>query len=129
MTQKSHPESREEHSNIMRNRAEWSGILTGPIVWLVNLQTTYALVHWACLHKQMFPLRLAALFFLALTAAAGIVSLNIFQKLKDEARVTPPEDIARQRFMVILGMMSSALFALAIIAQGLATFFINPCWD
>jgi hypothetical protein len=129
MTQKSHPESREEHSDIIRNRAEWSGILTGPIVWLINLQTTYALVHWACLHKQLYPLRLAAVFFLALTLVAGFVSLNIFQKLKHEASVTPPEDIARQRFMVSLGMMSSALFSLAIIVQGLATFFINPCWD
>jgi hypothetical protein len=129
MTQESHPESREEHSQITRSRAEWAGILTGPIVWLLNLQTTYSLVHWACLNKQLYPLRLASLFFLALTAVAGIISLNIFQKLKGEARVTPPEDIARQRFMVSLGMMTSALFALAIIAQGLATFFINPCWD
>jgi hypothetical protein len=129
MSEKSHPESSEEHSDIMRNRAEWTGLLAGPIAWLLNLITTYALVHLACLNKQVFPLRLANVFFLAATIAAGIMALRIFQKLKNEARVTDPDDIARQRFMVSLGMMNSSLFSLAIIAQALATFFINPCWN
>jgi hypothetical protein len=35
----------------------------------------------------------------------------------------------RSRFLAVVGLMVSAMFSLLILAQGTASFFLNPCWE
>src|SRR3954462_813051 len=122
-------ESREEHSDARRNLAEWVGVFAGPIAWAIHQQLSYSLVPWVCHTGHRFVLYLTNVFFFLMAIAGGVLSWTIYEKLKREAAATPSLDIARQRFLVTLGMMTSALFASIIVAQALANFFINPCQE
>jgi hypothetical protein len=56
---------------------------------------------------------------------------------RDRSRVPVPsgeEDdqrgaTGRNHFLSTFGMIGCSYFAIVILAQGLASFFINPCWD
>jgi hypothetical protein len=64
---------------------------------------------------------------LLITAGAGLVAWRKWQ----EAGRTEPDEAAgprpRSRFMAVLGLLTSAMFFLTILAQGIASFVLHPC--
>jgi hypothetical protein len=106
----------------------WTGILGGPIAWLIQFQLRYSLVPWACANHKRFVLHLVTVAFVLLILAGAYFSWRIW----DQNGKTWPNDKQegvkmRNLFLAGLGMLSSALFALLTLVQGIPPFFIDPC--
>ena len=105
----------------------WVDVLGAPAAFLCQLQVSYMIVPWACTSGHNVVPRISWIPFFLIAAAVGILACRDWSRLC-AFRADDPA-IARCRFMALLGIMTGALFALAILAQGCATFIINPCAD
>jgi hypothetical protein len=122
-------ESKKEGGSPRENLALWVGILGSAVVWLVELQTTYAMVPWACSSGHRWMLPVASLFFFLTAVVPGFIAWGQWESDKPSQRDAHRNGIGRKRFMVLLGLMNTALFTLLILAQGTPVFFIHPCLE
>jgi Na+/proline symporter len=105
----------------------WAGVLAGPIAMLVELQTNYALVLWACGAGREWALHLVALVALLVTVAGGLLSVRNWRRMGAVWEDGGAGVVPRSRFMAVLGMLVGVLFALVIIAQWIPIFIYGPC--
>lgn len=105
----------------------WAGVLIGPLATLIQLQTNYALVLWACGSGQMWELHLVALVALVLCVAAGLLSWRNWRKTGAGWEDEGAGIIPRSRFMSVVGMFVSLMSAVVTIAQWIAVFVYSPC--
>jgi hypothetical protein len=107
--------------------ALWAGVLAGPLAMLIQLQVNYALVLWACGAGREWALHLTALLALVVTVAGGWLSWRNRRRTgagwEDEGAGVIP----RSRFMAVVGVLASVLFALVIVAQWIPIFVYGPC--
>jgi len=112
--------------NNTHEARQWFGILIGPIAWLTQFLTNYALVRLACREHNNLVLHLISGLFLAIVIFGGALSAISFLQSRDQS--TSGEELsARPHFMAMLGISCSALFAFAIVIQALASFILDPC--
>jgi hypothetical protein len=107
----------------------YTGFLGAPILWAMQFQLSYMLVPWVCTHRNAWLLPTVHLAFFLLSAITGVLSWREWRRVG----ATPPssqeqETIARTKFLGAMGLMSAALFSLVILAQAVASFFLDPCW-
>jgi hypothetical protein len=107
----------------------WAGVLGAPAVWSLQLQLGYMMVPWVCTNGHLWVLH--AITIVALVLAAVCFGLCFLEHrrvgpggLEGEEGGFP----GRTRFLAVLGMLVSSTFFLLILAQGLPSFFLNPCW-
>ena len=104
----------------------WAGLLSGPTAWGLDLGISYALVKWACATHRGDVLRLLSATALAIVAGGAVLSWQALRTARGE-----PDDGGaprqRARFMAMLGLMSSALFALAIVAGAVPRWMLDAC--
>jgi hypothetical protein len=105
----------------------WFSMLAGPVAWMLGLNADYSLVRVACAKGTMLPLHLVTLATLALAVAGGLVAWRDWQRAGREWPGEAGTTLDRSRFMSVVGLMGSALFALTIVAQWLAKLFLDPC--
>lgn len=101
----------------------WLIFLGGPVLWLIQFQTQYTLLEWACTHQKIAVLRSIGVLFISLPLILLILAYCLWRR---SLRVGIREHDLR-RFMFELGMFTSALFLLLILLQTMATFLIDPC--
>jgi hypothetical protein len=105
----------------------WAGVIVAPLLWACQLELEYALVPWIGGHGKHFLLYLVTVVFLVLTLICLWLCwkewATVWKATEREHHVT------RAAFLSMLGMWSSALFALIILAQGIASFFLDARWD
>jgi hypothetical protein len=105
----------------------WIGLLLAPTAFLINLEVAYALVPAACSSRNQLPVHLVHLTCLLL----AVIGLLTAWRSWNVAGATWPGDrgepLARSRFMAGLGLLSSVLFALIIVAQWIPSFVLDPC--
>ena len=123
-------ESRAEGTSPRENLQLWIGVLGSAVVWAIQLQTSYAMVPWACSSGHRWMLPVVSLAFLVAAAIPGLISFNLWRRTSS-GRLSERESRGdgRRRFMAMLGMMDSAIFVLLIFAQGLPVFFVHPCLE
>jgi hypothetical protein len=108
--------------------AQWTGLLAGPVAWLLQLQVAYTLVPWACAHdQQSISLHVVTVVALLLTGVGAVVSWRGWQRAGRELPGPAGGPIPRSRFMAVMGLATSAFFFLTILIQGLASFILHPC--
>ena len=107
----------------------WLGFLAAPVAWALQLQTTYALVPKACDDHTLAPLHVSSAVFLAVAVAGLWIAWRNWQ-LVGQGWPSAEEggSASRARFMAVLGMLSSSLFVLLIVAQWIPVLFIDPCF-
>ena len=106
----------------------WLGIFVGPVAWLAHFQVSYSLVPWVCKNDGEVALHVVSLLCLLIAGVGGVLAWTRLRVAGARAPGAAGEALmARSRFMALLGLMSSVLFGLIILAQGLASFFISPC--
>lgn len=103
------------------------GILGAPILWAIHLQLVYTLVKHAQRTQHYTALHLTTAVCLLLTIFCGLLSWFDWRRVRQGALDAPDE--SRCRFMAVLGMFSSGLFSIVILATGLAAFYFNAKWD
>jgi hypothetical protein len=97
--------------------ALWTGILAGPIVFALDLTIGYALANTRCGKPATAAwLHVMTALSLAAVAAGAFVAAR-----------TPREN-ERAEFMARFGMMNAALFAVVIVAIGIARFVLHVCY-
>ena len=105
----------------------WTGILTGPSVWAVDLMACYALVKWACLHHREDVIQLILFGSLAIVAAAAAVSWLALRHTASDQPTDGGDPRERARFMAVLGLASSAFFALMILTLAIPDWVLDGC--
>ncbi len=103
----------------------WAGVLVGPIAALTQQQVNYTLVLWACANSRTLPLHLVSFLALFVTVVSGILVYRQWTRLQASEDSGGP--VARGRFMAAVGMLTSLLMSLVIIAQWLSIIIHGPC--
>jgi hypothetical protein len=108
--------------------SHWAGALLPPTVWLVQFEAMFALVDRTCATGNLLPLHLCAAASLLLTLGAGSLALYHWNHLGKGWPTESDGGIhASWRLLAALGILTSPVFSLLIIAQWIATFMIPPC--
>ncbi len=105
----------------------WTGILAGPIAWAFNLMASYAVVKWVCHTNRESILQLITFGSLAVVIGAAAVSWIAFTRTAHDEPTDGGRPRQRARFMAMLGLASSALFALQILAGAVPHWVLDAC--
>jgi nicotinamide riboside transporter PnuC len=105
----------------------WFAVLAGPLAWMLGLNAEYSLVRVACAKDTNLSLHLVSLATLLLALSGGWVAWREWKRTGREGPGEGGGTLPRARMMVVMGLMGSALFSLAIVWQWVATLFFNPC--
>lgn len=105
----------------------WTGLLAGPVIWLVYLQLNYALVPWACRNGNKFVLLLVTVVTLVMTAGTGVIAWRawILTGATNETEEGGP--IGWSRFMTLAGIGMAALITLLVAAGLIPILIYQPC--
>ena len=105
----------------------WTGILAGPVAWALDLTASYALVKWICATRHDGVLHAITAAALALVCGGAALSWIALQRTAGDTPTDGGGSRQRARFMAILGLTSSALFALQILANTIPTWVLDAC--
>jgi hypothetical protein len=107
----------------------WTPFVLAPVAWAFHLQVVYAASLWVCEGETpLSTLHAISAGCFALAVAAGLFAT--WQWWTAGAQVSSQHDWAwkgRIRFLSMQGMLVGALFALVIVAQWSAIFYLPPC--
>jgi hypothetical protein len=114
----------------------WSGLLGAPLAWLATLELGFALAPWACARDHHAVLHLVTVVGAALAAGAGGLSWLTWAREPRRPGATAdglgPSTTdgpgpTRRRFLGAVGLASSALFTLAILASEVPVIVLGAC--
>jgi hypothetical protein len=99
------------------------------VLWFIQFNIIYALPIWICAHGHRWIMPLVSVVFLALTLAVGWLAWMCWQNAGlGSAESELGDELARSRFMSMLGILSTAMFGMLIIWQTIPMFIIHPCY-
>src|SRR5215208_6613642 len=104
-------------------KALWVLLIAGPIIVALEQQINFILVRQACSVQRNLALYAVTLVAILLTVASILVAVSLWRRTGAE---WPTEEIDlanRIRFISVLGMLSSVMSVLIIVAQGIATIY------
>jgi hypothetical protein len=105
----------------------WFGILAGPLAFLLNLQLSYMLVQPVCMTAHHLVLHLVPAGALLLTASGGVSAWWNWQRTGPAESSQAGGVLPCSRFMAGVGLLTSGLFIIVIVAQWLPNFILTPC--
>ena len=110
--------------------ALWTGVLGGPVAWALQFQAGYAISRFSCTREHLTAVH----HVVTLAMLAGAVACTLLA-VREWRRSGPPEShgeeggpLGRSRFLAALGILSSGLFSVVIVAAWVPMFFLSPCW-
>ena len=112
---------------MSRDFALWTGILAGPIIWLISFEAKFALAPWACVAQGKLGLYSVSILALILAAASGLLAWHEWKVVGQTAPGDSDGTLPRTRIMAIGGVLLSALFFLVILAQAIPEVILKAC--
>ena len=112
---------------MSRELALWTGILAGPIVWLVSFEANFALAPWACVTRGKLALYGVSILALLFAAASGLVAWREWKVAGERAPGDGEGALPRIRIMALGGVLLSVLFFLVILAQAIPEVILKAC--
>lgn len=127
----SHRGSGEAHER-WRLFALWTGVLAGPLVWLMLLEWNYVLSYVACETRQTWFLHAPTLVAVGLVAAAGVWGWTAGWQPRDLPEPPSPPISAetcnsRAQWMAVYGAAISAWFIIVILAMEVPVIVLRTC--
>jgi len=125
------PGSRDAHDRT-RVFALWLGVLAGPVLTLILLQTNYVMSYVACESRQTWFLHLATAVAAALVTATGAWAWCAGHgpaHLPEPSTppVSPETCDARMRWMAHVAAASSLWFLIVIFSMSVPVVVLRPC--
>jgi hypothetical protein len=120
-------EERAPLAHLGRGGRQWSIVLVPAMAMLVHVGLGYAVVNWACVKGSRTLIHVTAVAALLAALAAGVLARGEWRRGGGRRTDEEPDAAARARFLGVLGMASSALFSVSIVAQWLANVYLAPC--
>ena len=117
----------EEEIRITTPKALWLLVVAAPIIVAIEMQTNYVLVRLACSAQRNIALYAVIVVAAVLTVATALIALAVWRVEGITWPRESPELSERIRFIAVLGILSSGMSLLVIVAQGIATVLFNPC--
>jgi hypothetical protein len=105
----------------------WAGILAGPVAWAFDLTTSYALVKWVCASDSYGVLHAITVVAFAIVCAGAALSWLALRQTAGDLPTDGGQPRQRARFMALLGLTSSALFAMQILAGAVPNWVLDAC--
>jgi len=105
----------------------WTGILGGPIAWAFDLMASYAVVKWVCQTSNQAILPIITIASLVMVIGAAAISWIALRRTANDAPTDGGQPRQRARFMAVLGLASSGLFALQILAGAIPLRVLDAC--
>jgi hypothetical protein len=107
---------------------QWAGVLAGPIAWSAMLGADYALTKWSCGHGA-YLLQIVAVVAIACTAAGALAAWRTLILVPATVTDDGGEPLDRSRFMGLLGIASSSLFGVLLVAESVPIWTLHGvCW-
>ncbi|HZP47768.1 MAG TPA: hypothetical protein VFB07_04505 [Vicinamibacterales bacterium] len=108
---------------------QWAGILAGPIAWSAMLGFDYALTKWSCGHATAYVLQIIAVAAIGCTLAGAYAAWRTLMLVPAPVVDDGGHPLDRSKFMGLLGLASSALFALLLVAESVPIWTLHGvCW-
>jgi len=108
-------------------RGLWLLVIAGPAIVAAEQQANYVLVRQACSMQRNVALYVVVVVAMLLTIATALVGVSIWRRTGADWPTEAADLPNRIRFSSVLGMLSSAMSFLVILAQGIATVNFDPC--
>jgi len=121
------PEAPSPEHPPVSDLALWTTVLSGPLVFLLNLQVNYVMVDWACNTGNDWSLHVVHLVSLVLTAAGGLLGLALWRRIGESWPDPGAGSVSRSRLLAALGALGGALFAVSILAQWITVMVLGTC--
>jgi len=105
----------------------WTLIVAGPAIVAIEMQANFVLVRQACSAQRSIALYAVVIVAMILTIATVLIAISYWRRA-GSAWPTEAVDLSnRIRFITALGVLSSVMSFLVILAQGIATVHFDPC--
>ena len=115
----------EEHATTPR--ALWLLIIVGPALVAAEQQANFVLVRQACSMQRNVALYAVVIVAMLLTIVTAMIGVSIWRRTGTDWPTEAGDLANRIRFISVLGVLSSAMSFLVIVAQGIATVHFDPC--
>ena len=116
-----------EQEQATTPRGLWLLVIAGPALVALEQQANFVLVRQACSMQRNVALYVVTIVAMLLTSATAMIGVSIWRRT-GAAWPTEATDLEnRIRFIAVLGILSSAMSFLVILAQGIATVNFDPC--
>jgi hypothetical protein len=128
----SRPGSGEDH-RAWRVFLLWCGVLAGPIVWLVLLETNYVLSYVACETRQTWFLHLGTGIAVVVVASAGFLGWRAGHspqgppEAEHAAPISAQTCAGRARWMALFALVNSIWFVIVIVAMSVPVIVLRTC--
>lgn len=117
----------EEELQRTTPKALWLLIVLPPAIGAAAMQADFVLVRQACAAQRNVALYGVTIAGLALIIATAFVAFALW-RVEGTRWPTEAADVStRIRFVAVLGILSSAMSFLLLLAQGIATIHFDPC--
>lgn len=115
----------EEHATTPK--ALWLLVVVGPALVAIEQQANFVLVRQACSMQRNVALYVVVIVALLLTVVTAMIGVSIWRRTGTDWPTEAADLTNRIRFISVLGILSSAMSFLVIVAQGIATINFDPC--
>lgn len=105
----------------------WFGFLGPPLIWAARFGANYALLPYVCGRDAAPLLQIITVVALLAMGSAAMVAWRSWRAAGKSRQVEFGGAASRARFLALAGLLSSGIFFTAIVAEGIALFFIHPC--
>lgn len=108
-------------------RALWLLVVAGPAIVAAEQQINFILVRQACSVQRNVALYVVVIVSILLTIATAMIGISLWRRAGGKWPTEGADLPNRIRFISVLGVLSSAMSFLVIVAQGIATVYFYPC--
>jgi hypothetical protein len=106
---------------------QWVGLFLAPAAFFAHLEVAYVLVPWACVTRGQLWVHLSAMLAIVLALAGAWAGWIVHVRAESAQDNEGAGSVPRTRFLGTVGLCTSAVFALLLVAQWAAGFIIPPC--
>jgi hypothetical protein len=105
----------------------WTGMLLPPTAWAAQLQSVYLTSEFGCFTSDFTWNHVVSGLMLAVAIVAGAIAWWEWVAAGATTDAEGGDLKSRRRFMALIGILTSALFSVTIVAQWLPTLMGVPC--